>query len=145
MLRTNSRSSHLPADSRPTAGHHGFVCPGDDDTLHLCSSPRYVVCAVMIFFHLFLYLLDVYIYIYVNKQTESDVCVIKSFLCLLELRFFFFSFFLNLSGSFYPVLMCTLQYYFMLPTLLNTFLIFAFCNTHDLSWGTKGTMMIVNA
>jgi chitin synthase len=41
-------------------------------------------------------------------------------------------------GAFWPVLATSFQYYFMLPTLLNTFLVFAFCNTHDLSWGTKG-------
>jgi len=41
-------------------------------------------------------------------------------------------------GSLFQLVLTTVQYYFMLPTLLNSFLIYAFCNTHDLSWGTKG-------
>jgi len=41
-------------------------------------------------------------------------------------------------GSLFQLILTTAQYYFMLPTLLNSFLIYAFCNTHDLSWGTKG-------
>jgi hypothetical protein len=29
------------------------------------------------------------------------------------------------------------QYMFMLPTFMNSFSIFSFCNMHDVSWGTK--------
>ena len=29
------------------------------------------------------------------------------------------------------------QYLFMLPTFMNCFSIFSFCNMHDISWGTK--------
>jgi hypothetical protein len=30
-----------------------------------------------------------------------------------------------------------IQYLFMLPTFINSFAIFSFCNMHDISWGTK--------
>ncbi|KAJ3293691.1 Chitin synthase, class 1 [Borealophlyctis nickersoniae] len=30
------------------------------------------------------------------------------------------------------------QYLFLLPTYINIFMIYAFCNLHDVSWGTKG-------
>jgi chitin synthase len=30
------------------------------------------------------------------------------------------------------------QYMLLLPTYINVLMIYAFCNTHDLSWGTKG-------
>ncbi|KAJ3389496.1 Chitin synthase, class 2 [Lobulomyces angularis] len=30
------------------------------------------------------------------------------------------------------------QYMVLLPTYVNTFMIYAFCNLHDISWGTKG-------
>ncbi|KAI8909522.1 chitin synthase-domain-containing protein [Gorgonomyces haynaldii] len=31
-----------------------------------------------------------------------------------------------------------IQYLFMLPTYTNLFMIYSFCNLHDVSWGTKG-------
>jgi hypothetical protein len=31
-----------------------------------------------------------------------------------------------------------LQYFFMLPSYVNILMIYSYCNTHDLSWGTKG-------
>lgn len=31
-----------------------------------------------------------------------------------------------------------IQYLFLLPSYVNILLIYAFCNLHDVSWGTKG-------
>ncbi|TPX72193.1 chitin synthase [Spizellomyces sp. 'palustris'] len=36
------------------------------------------------------------------------------------------------------VFTCMLQYLLLLPTYINIFMIYAFCNLHDVSWGTKG-------
>lgn len=33
---------------------------------------------------------------------------------------------------------CFAQYTFLLPSFINILMIYAFCNTHDISWGTKG-------
>lgn len=33
---------------------------------------------------------------------------------------------------------CSLQYFLMIPSYTCTLQIYAFCNTHDVSWGTKG-------
>ncbi|KAI8847541.1 chitin synthase-domain-containing protein [Chytridium lagenaria] len=33
---------------------------------------------------------------------------------------------------------CMLQYLFMIPTFINVLTVYAFCNLHDVSWGTKG-------
>jgi len=43
-----------------------------------------------------------------------------------------------LHGQLTHVLCTFIQYTFLQPTYVNVFQIFAFCNTHDLSWGTKG-------
>ncbi|KAF4706673.1 Chitin synthase, class 2 [Perkinsus olseni] len=43
-----------------------------------------------------------------------------------------------LHGEGHHVIINYLQYTFMSPTYINIFQTFAFCNTHDLSWGTKG-------
>lgn len=37
------------------------------------------------------------------------------------------------------ILTSSIQYFLMLPSFLCTLQIFAFCNTHDVSWGTKGS------
>ncbi|KAJ3219414.1 Chitin synthase, class 2 [Dinochytrium kinnereticum] len=36
------------------------------------------------------------------------------------------------------VFTCMLQYLFMLPSFINILMVYAFCNLHDVSWGTKG-------
>ncbi|QRG37329.1 chitin synthase 1 [Candidozyma auris] len=36
------------------------------------------------------------------------------------------------------MLTCSVQYFMMIPSYTCTLQIFAFCNTHDVSWGTKG-------
>ncbi|KAJ3009178.1 Chitin synthase, class 2 [Thoreauomyces humboldtii] len=36
------------------------------------------------------------------------------------------------------ILTCMVQYLLLLPTYINVFQIYAFCNLHDVSWGTKG-------
>ena len=41
-------------------------------------------------------------------------------------------------GEIHHILFTFVQYIYMQPTYVNMFQIFAFSNTHDLSWGTKG-------
>jgi len=36
------------------------------------------------------------------------------------------------------MLTCFVQYMLLTPTYLNILNVYAFCNTHDISWGTKG-------
>ncbi|CAG8764922.1 4188_t:CDS:1 [Racocetra fulgida] len=33
---------------------------------------------------------------------------------------------------------CLIQYILLVPSYVNILMIYAFCNTHDVSWGTKG-------
>ena len=41
-------------------------------------------------------------------------------------------------GELMHVVFTIAQYFYMLPTFINIFSIFSFCNVHDISWGTKG-------
>ncbi len=43
-----------------------------------------------------------------------------------------------LFGKLIPVVSCIFQYLLLLPSYINTLTIYAFCNSHDVSWGTKG-------
>jgi len=43
-----------------------------------------------------------------------------------------------LHGETTAILFSIVQYYYMLPTFINIFSIYSFCNVHDISWGTKG-------
>ncbi|KAJ3329318.1 Chitin synthase, class 2, partial [Blyttiomyces sp. JEL0837] len=38
----------------------------------------------------------------------------------------------------FHVFTCSIQYILMLPTFVNILNVYAFCNLHDISWGTKG-------
>lgn len=42
-----------------------------------------------------------------------------------------------LHGEVFGIIMVSFQYLFMLPTFVNLFSAFSFCNMHDISWGTK--------
>lgn len=39
---------------------------------------------------------------------------------------------------------CFLQYLLLLPAFVNILMVYAFCNTHDVSWGTKGDNAVSN-
>ncbi|TPX75821.1 chitin synthase [Chytriomyces confervae] len=43
-----------------------------------------------------------------------------------------------LHADVYHCITCILQYMFLLPTYVNVFMVYAFCNIHDVTWGTKG-------
>ena len=43
-----------------------------------------------------------------------------------------------MHGELWPILLSTVQYFYMLPTFVNIFNIYSFANMHDISWGTKG-------
>ncbi|KAJ3395671.1 Chitin synthase, class 2, partial [Chytridiales sp. JEL 0842] len=36
------------------------------------------------------------------------------------------------------IITCMVQYLFMIPSFVNILMVYAFCNIHDVSWGTKG-------
>jgi len=40
-------------------------------------------------------------------------------------------------GELFPILLSFFQYLYMLPTFINIFTIYSFCNTHDISWGNR--------
>ncbi|KAH3670942.1 hypothetical protein OGAPHI_000653 [Ogataea philodendri] len=40
---------------------------------------------------------------------------------------------------------CSLQYIFLSPAYINVLSVFAFCNIHDISWGTKGAVKVDDA
>ncbi len=42
-----------------------------------------------------------------------------------------------MHGALFSLLLTLPQYLYMLPTYVNMFSIFSFCNMHDISWGTK--------
>jgi hypothetical protein len=44
----------------------------------------------------------------------------------------------SFSGELRVVCLNFLQYLYVLPTFINIILVYAFCNLHDLTWGTKG-------
>ena len=43
-----------------------------------------------------------------------------------------------LHGDPWHMVTCFVQYMFLLPSFINILTIYAFCNVHDVSWGTKG-------
>jgi len=61
-----------------------------------------------------------------------------------QLRWFtigsFLSYFVGglLHGEIKNVCFSIIQYFGMLPTFINIFSIYSYCNVHDISWGTKG-------
>jgi cellulose synthase/poly-beta-1,6-N-acetylglucosamine synthase-like glycosyltransferase len=44
----------------------------------------------------------------------------------------------GIHGELKHIALSIVQYYYMLPTFINIFSIYSFCNVHDISWGTKG-------
>ncbi|CAG8497215.1 6814_t:CDS:2 [Funneliformis mosseae] len=43
-----------------------------------------------------------------------------------------------IHGEPWHMITCLLQYILMVPFYVNILMVYAFCNTHDVSWGTKG-------
>lgn len=43
-----------------------------------------------------------------------------------------------LHGEPWHIFTCSIQYFLFLPFYINILTIYAFCNIHDISWGTKG-------
>lgn len=49
-----------------------------------------------------------------------------------------------IHGQFFSVIPTLIQYLFMLPTFMNIFIIYSFCNVHDVTWGTRDSNLINN-
>lgn len=49
-----------------------------------------------------------------------------------------------IHGQFFSVIPTMIQYLFMLPTFMNIFIIYSFCNVHDVTWGTRDSNLINN-
>ncbi|KAK8797265.1 hypothetical protein WA158_004473 [Blastocystis sp. Blastoise] len=50
-----------------------------------------------------------------------------------------------IHGELFTILPCIIQYMFMLPTFMNIFIIYSFCNVDDVSWGTRDSSLIQNS
>ncbi|KAJ3113394.1 Chitin synthase, class 2 [Phlyctochytrium bullatum] len=68
------------------------------------------------------------------KQTPAFRDIVISLLSTYGL--YIFSSVLHLEP--WHLFTCMLQYLFMIPTFINVLTVYAFCNLHDVSWGTKG-------
>ncbi len=72
---------------------------------------------------------------YIFSENSNVVGLFVSLLA--TYGFYFISSFLHLQ----PAHMFTsfIQYLLLLPSFVNILMVYAFCNTHDVSWGTKGS------
>ncbi|KAL1920144.1 uncharacterized protein VTP21DRAFT_1290 [Calcarisporiella thermophila] len=116
---------------------------------------KWAYTAIMIFFALIMgYMLFASIYItYQSIKLAVDSTAgagFERFIALISNGVFrdilisfaltYFIYFLSSLLYFDPWHMFTsfVQYIFMMPSYINVLNIYAFCNTHDISWGTKG-------
>merc|ERR1712232_19437 len=92
-----------------------------------------------LFYGMFMYLLFGLSMYYVMTQ-ESDVLGLPSYVIRIATAGSVLCYFLAaaLHGEFSAIALTFFQYMFMLPTYMNIFAIYSFCNIHDISWGTKG-------
>ncbi|KAI8607663.1 chitin synthase-domain-containing protein [Chytriomyces sp. MP71] len=68
------------------------------------------------------------------SQKEAAKDLVISLMCTYLL--YFLSSLLYLDP--WHTVTCMLQYLLMIPTFVNVLMVYAFCNIHDISWGTKG-------
>jgi len=102
-----------------------------------------ILFAIVMFFMLVLSFITIYQVIDVNKNKpfkeifENSNVVGMFFSLLATYGLYFISSFLHLQ----PAHMFTsfIQYMLLLPSFVNILMVYAFCNTHDVSWGTKGS------
>ncbi|ORX87311.1 hypothetical protein BCR32DRAFT_198034 [Anaeromyces robustus] len=102
-----------------------------------------ILFAIVMVFMLVLSFVTIYQVIDVNKgkpvgEIFENSNVVGMFVSLLATYgLYFISSFLHLQ----PAHMFTsfVQYMLLLPSFVNILMVYAFCNTHDVSWGTKGS------
>ncbi|RKP14839.1 chitin synthase-domain-containing protein [Piptocephalis cylindrospora] len=72
------------------------------------------------------------------KDRLIEVPVFRNFVISLASTYglYFVSSFLHLEP--WHMITCFIQYLLLLPAFTNILMVYAFCNTHDVSWGTKG-------
>ncbi|KAG4106916.1 chitin synthase-domain-containing protein [Neocallimastix lanati (nom. inval.)] len=102
-----------------------------------------ILFAIVMVFMLVLSFVTIYQVIDVNKHKPFKEIFDNSnlmgmfFSLLATYGLYFISSFLHLQ----PAHMFTsfIQYMLLLPSFVNILMVYAFCNTHDVSWGTKGS------
>jgi len=118
-----------------------FICslgnrPQGSRLLYLASI---ILFAIVMIFIMFLTVYSIVQFFMNNKLEElmewNGIKIVLSILATYGL--YIFSSILHLQ----PAHMITsfIQYLLLLPSFVNILMVYAFCNTHDVSWGTKGS------